>query len=133
MIHERHYNGPGLLPRRASHIEEEFIEFYAKATNVNDLRDAQVRALEERAAQLSAELERLRAESAASTEHRQREAQLQRSMLASLQAERAGLIEELLALKAELQSLGADSARVAVRRSLVMLWRAAKRRLGFRR
>lgn len=32
MIHKRHYNGPGLLPRRTSERKEEFIEFYAKGT-----------------------------------------------------------------------------------------------------
>lgn len=99
---------------------------------MNDLRDAQLRELEERAAKLTAELERLRAEGAALAEHRQREAQLQRSMLASLQAERAALIDELQTLKSELHILGADSARIAVRRSFVMLWRAVRRRLGFR-
>lgn len=99
---------------------------------MNDLRDAQLRELEERAQRLTAELERLRAEGTALAEHRQREAELQRSMLTSLHAERAALVEQIEALKAELHLLGADSARIAVRRGFAMLLRAVKRRLGFK-
>lgn len=90
---------------------------------------AELLALHQQVARLTADLERRDADRAASTSHRIQESQLQRSMLASLQSERASLLEEIERLRRELEALGADSARIAIRRAFRMLLRAVQRRL----
>ena len=100
-------------------------------------REDEVRGLRAEVARLANELKQrdsevvaLRTQTANASQHRAQESQLQRTILASLQSERAAYLEEIERLRNQISTLGADSARVAVVRAFSLLKRAILRRLG---